>query len=106
MEKEPNGNFVAFTDAQLITATSSVAAAVSELRKQTLDEDITDREAHVVMLLGTRSALARNGVQLEPMTATRFTAHLQAQFAISDTAAENDTKRLKGIGIIECVPEP
>lgn len=100
-------DFSAFNPAQIITATSSIAASISELRTQTLDEDITDREAHAIMLIGTRTMLERSGaVKLEPMTATRFVEMLQTNFDVSDTAAENDYKRLKEIGLLECVPSP
>ncbi len=107
MDMDDTGSiFVAFTDAQLITATSSLAAAISEMRKETLDEDITDREAHIIMLLGTRGALTRNGKVLDPMTATRLYKKLQADFGVSDATAENDVRRLKSINILECFTDP
>ena len=104
MNINKSDDFVAFTDAQLITATSSFAAAVSELRKNVSVKHLTDREGHAIMLLGTRATLARNGVPLDPMTATRFVGMLQEEFGISDTAAENDCKRLKDAGIVDGVP--
>lgn len=102
MDLKNNGDgFNAFNDAQRVTATSSFAAAVSELRKDIpLIKHLTDREAHAVMLLGSRGAFSRNDVELEPMTATRFVETLQVQFGVSDTAAENDYRALKEADII------
>lgn len=95
-----------WTDRQLVTATSTLAHAASAIREDTLDTDITDRQANLVMLIGSRALIEANGVKLDPMTATRAMNHLINEFSVTDTTAESDIKRLKQLKIIECIQDP
>lgn len=101
MTKDPGDTFVAYTDAQIITATSTFAAAAARIRNETLDDDFPDRLAHAVMLLGTRSLLARYGQDAEAMTVTRFKELIIKEFQVTEKSVDNDLKYLKGENIIE-----
>lgn len=101
MTKDAGDAFVAFTDAQIITATSTFAAAAARIRNETLDDDFPDRLAHAVMLLGTRSLLARYGQDAEPMTVTRFKELIIKEFQVTEKSVDNDLTYLKAENIIE-----
>lgn len=106
VKKGESGDFVTFNDAQCVTATSTIARAISQLRKDTLGIRISDRHAHMIMLLGTRQILEANGVELDPMTATRFQTEIETNFCVSDTAAEADVKALREMEIIASEADP
>lgn len=100
-QKPPNDSFVAFTDEQIITATSTMAAAAARIRNETLDDDFADRTAHAVMLLGSRGIMARYGYNAEPMTVTRFKELIQKEFQVTEKSVDNDLAYLKQENIIE-----
>lgn len=100
MNKSNFGTFAAFSDAQLITATSTFSAAAARVRNETLDDDFPDRLAHAVMLLGTRSILSNYGGNLEPMTVNRFKELITAEFDVTPQSVDNDLTKLKDEGII------
>jgi DNA-binding MarR family transcriptional regulator len=100
MGKACSDFFVAFNGQQQITATSTFAAAASAIRLEMLNTDISDRQAHIIMLLGSREVLMANGVVLDPMTKTRLLDHIMKQFEVRDTTAEADVKRLQESNII------
>ncbi|SEB02075.1 hypothetical protein [Rubrimonas cliftonensis] len=101
-----SSEFGGFNGRQRITATSTLLTAMSAIRLDTLDTDISDRQAHVVMLLGSRSVMVSGGFKLKTMTATRLNEHIRDSFDVSDTAAEGDLKKLKDMGITTCVSDP
>jgi len=94
------GAFRTFTDAQLITATSTFSAAAARVRNETLDEDFPDRLAHAVMLLGSRSIISNYGGNLEPMTVNRFKDSIGTEFEVTSQSVDNDLTKLKEEGII------
>lgn len=92
--------FTEFSDAQIVTSTSTFAAAINKLREHTLDNDIDDRLIHEIMLLGTRDILTDAGVDLKPMTVGRFKDLVVKSFKVSGQAVDNDISKLKKTNII------
>lgn len=97
---------IALTAAQIVTATSSAAAASLELRDVYLDKDLNNRHVHSLFLLGTRGAYRKAGVVMQPMTVARFKDNLVKNFLIGTDTAENDYDRLKKKNLIATEPSP
>jgi len=82
----------------------SLVRSLSALREDTLDSDISDRQSHILILLGLRKLVEESGGELNPMKMTRLRKIVQDQFEVTDTAAENDISFLKKENLIEARP--
>lgn len=101
MSQEPGDTFVAYTDAQIIDATSTFFRAATYIFNQTLDDDLSERLSHAIMLLGSRDCFVRSGLHLDPMTVTRFKELIRKEFKVTEKCVDNDLTRLKDENIVE-----